>query len=498
MSQKRLIMYAITIIAFFIIGFLVNRGYLENTIDEEVYTSTPIESNIIEKIGIIDDYRRIGKSLDISKNDNDNVLTLLSYALDRDTLILDYNLKLNSSMDFIKNLSHVMVISVDGVSYTIEDFDHSNIEIFDKISDTEYEVCKIIKLDSDDIKDKTSCNFKVFLYRDTETIDSETVAEWIFEFDIDKKDISVFNKYELTRNFSENAKVVEVTQTDLGTKFSIILNDYTTEPDVHYYVEILDEKGNEILQPNLEYLVGGVKTDIITKKINLDEKLTFNIYETFSNGENNKSITFDIDLSKYLKIKEEDRISLKENKWKDISFEYPNTCLVTNDPLSNKDYLSISYNNDYAEGIIYISRYDNIYKRNLNEIAEDFQNLEYLGGYGLFDNYTIYSYYDGKNKPHDIDLSFYELMELAKNKTVTVNGEKILIENVGIHDFEVVNQKNTNIDGIPAIMWTEIDYSSTTRIVFLKDNSIYEIKSSGSIDNKNRFENLINSIKVIK
>ncbi len=63
---------------------------------------------------------------------------------------------------------------------------------------------------------------------------------------------------------------------------------YSTEPGTKYYVEILDNKGNVILENNIEAVIGGEPTDVIFQKIDFNKKLTINVYQTYDGKIENK------------------------------------------------------------------------------------------------------------------------------------------------------------------------------------------------------------------
>ena len=74
----------------------------------------------------------------------------------------------------------------------------------------------------------------------------------------------------------------------MSTKMTILKKLYSTEPGTKYYVEILDNKGNVILENNIEAVIGGEPTDVIFQKIDFNKKLTINVYNYYEQ----KSIHF--------------------------------------------------------------------------------------------------------------------------------------------------------------------------------------------------------------
>lgn len=503
-----------------VIGLLGGNVYTYATYNENMF------SYILNKIGIFENYENNSKEVNITgenqvKSENCK-LTLVSYGADKDMLVFKYKLELEEPMEFHKEvIDNVKIKNNDGV-YGITDFLSSQRSVYEKISDTEYEFYNFYKIDSSKIEENSKILLYVNVYKELEEGIENILGTWNFEIDFEKNNLAneykeyafenkkaIFknvetNKDEILNPYSDySVKVLEMKQSDIGSKLVMYLNDYGTEPSLSYYVEILDENGNIILDDNLEFLIGGVPTEILFQKVDLTSTLVVNVYEKVEDKTLRKaSIT--LDLEKDLKEKSIESSNEKEKySWEDIEISYPANSEISKESYETGDNtrkaLFVVLNNsigneEYVNSYINIYKYKNIYNRSLKELSEDLKNLEYLGGYGIRTDYSIY-----KEDGNDIEnVSYEEMMNFAKNKKLSKNGKEVTTDEINIHEVKYYDEKNIKIDGVDGFKWTEEYGGVKDKYVFILDNNIYEIDCTSDFSNKEIIKEFIESIKINK
>ena len=502
-----------------ILGLLAGNVYTYATYNENMF------SYILNKIGIFENYEKNSKEVNITgenqvKNENCQ-LTLVSYGADKDMLVFKYRLELENPIEFHKEvIDNVKIKNDDGV-YGITEFLSAQRNVYEKISETEYEFYNFYKIDSSKIDQNSKIILDVNIYKKLEEDIADILGTWNFEIDFEKNDLAneykeyafenktaIFKNIEtnkdemVNKNSDYSVKVLEMKQSDIGSKLVIYLNDYGTEPSLSYYVEILDENGNVILDDNLEFLIGGMPTEIIFQKVDLDSKLVVNVYEKVEDKKLRKA-TIKLDLENDLTEKRNVDESKEKYKWEDIEISYPANSEISEETYETGDntrkvlfaVLNNSVGNEeFVNCYINISKYKNIYNRSLKELSDDLKNLEYLGGYGIRTNYSIY-----KDDGDFIEnVSYEDMMKFAKNKKLVKNGQEVTIDDINIHDVKYYDEKNIKIDGVDGFKWTEEYGGVKDKYVFILDNYIYEIDCSNDFSNKELIKEFIESIKINK
>ena len=502
-----------------ILGLLAGNVYTYATYNENMF------SYILNKIGIFENYEKNSKEVNITgenqvKNENCQ-LTLVSYGADKDMLVFKYRLELENPIEFHKEvIDNVKIKNDDGV-YGITEFLSAQRNVYEKISETEYEFYNFYKIDSSKIDQNSKIILDVNIYKKLEEDIADILGTWNFEIDFEKNDLAneykeyafenktaIFKNIETNKDemFNKNSdysvKVLEMKQSDIGSKLVIYLNDYGTEPSLSYYVEILDENGNVILDDNLEFLIGGMPTEIIFQKVDLDSKLVVNVYEKVEDKALRKA-TIKLDLENDLTEKRNVDESKEKYKWENIEISYPANSEISEETYETGDntrkvlfaVLNNSVGNEeFVNCYINISKYKNIYNRSLKELSDDLKNLEYLGGYGIRTDYSIY-----KDDGDFIEnVSYEDMMKFAKNKKLVKNGQEVTIDDINIHDVKYYDEKNIKIDGVDGFKWTEEYGGVKDKYVFILDNYIYEIDCSNDFSNKELIKEFIESIKINK
>ena len=502
-----------------ILGLLAGNVYTYATYNENMF------SYILNKIGIFENYEKNSKEVNITgenqvKNENCQ-LTLVSYGADKDMLVFKYRLELENPIEFHKEvIDNVKIKNDDGV-YGITEFLSAQRNVYEKISETEYEFYNFYKIDSSKIDQNSKIILDVNIYKKLEEDIADILGTWNFEIDFEKNDLAneykeyafenktaIFKNIETNKDemFNKNSdysvKVLEMKQSDIGSKLVIYLNDYGTEPSLSYYVEILDENGNVILDDNLEFLIGGMPTEIIFQKVDLDSKLVVNVYEKVEDKALRKA-TIKLDLENDLTEKRNVDESKEKYKWENIEISYPANSEISEETYETGDntrkvlfaVLNNSVGNEeFVNCYINISKYKNIYNRSLKELSDDLKNLEYLGGYGIRTDYSIY-----KDDGDFIEnVSYEDMMKFAKNKKLVKNGQEVTIDDINIHDVKYYDEKNIKIDGVDGFKWTEEYGGVKDKYVFVLDNYIYEIDCSNDFSNKELIKEFIESIKINK
>ena len=308
-----------------IASFLVITLLLGN-----VYTFAAYKQNlfsfIISRIGIIENYSEQGTEINEEKISNNNSLTLSSYAFDNESLVITYNLKFDKAPEFfLEDLIDSSKIIDNANTYNLEE-NHRTTHY--KISETEYEFIKIYDLNEISLSDNAQFISEITLYKEFEGPIADKLGKWNFNITLNKNNTENINKKYILENktielFDQNGEkssfnsfnpsdeptylkidVKELNITELGTE--IIFNSllYT---DVDYFVEILDENGNVLLENNTEKIISNESTKIIFKAVDLNSKITINIDEISFDGPNSSYISAEgsltLDLSKDLIIK---------------------------------------------------------------------------------------------------------------------------------------------------------------------------------------------------
>ena len=231
---------------------------------------------------------------------------------------------------------------IDGEEYHIpknHSFD------FFEISDTEYEIVKSYDIKEAKIADDVKFKTEITLYKDLDGNIEEKLGVWNFEIDLEFKNESMvegkkysFENKVVNMYFEEEEKdpniyypdygpmydtidILGLEQTNLGTKLTFFANIGVIGD---YFIEIVDDKGNVLLENNTERLIANMKSEILFKSVDLNSKITINIdcVDYLDNGErgivSEASITLDLakDLKEFV-----EKNDYTKTIWKDFSFD---------------------------------------------------------------------------------------------------------------------------------------------------------------------------------
>lgn len=488
-----------------IIGIVSGNIYTYATYKKDMF------SVVLEKIGMLSEYQNERKDVNITNDSEGYKLTLTDYGIDEDTLIIGYDLELAKKIENKIRFFDNSKISDGDKVWKIDT--NSNIETFTKITDTKYRVYKFYKMDTSKLSENVEFSTDIKLYEELDELHSEELASWSFKVNLENDKLNLeHEKYLVKNKETEIAKILEVSKTNLSTKITILLKRFIPEPGIKYYVEILDSDGNIILENRVEALFGGTPIDIILGKIDFDKRLIINIYETYENSnEMTKMDTLMLDLAKDLSEKSEQDVQRESKTFRDIEFKYIKGSEMDeetyNEGMGDEEtyYFGVKlYSNigdtNVLDDIIMVGCRKNLYNEDLETVVESINKLEYLGGYGISKEYTIFAAEDNIIK-EDVVLSHKQMMDLADGKDVNVDGtvlNKKMLES-RIHDIKIEDKRNTKIDTEDAITWLETFGEDCRReYVFLVNGYIYQVSCPIDFDNIYESEEFVESIRINK
>lgn len=477
---------------------------------------------VLDRIGISKEYEQEKIETNLQKNYNNITVTLKDYGIDKENLIIGFNLNLSEKVDFIHDTFSNATIS-DGNN--IFDITEGRKSLFYKVSDKEYIIYEIYNIDALKIKENSVLNEKFKLYKSLDEVSSDLLGEWSFDVKLDVSKINTDIKEYLVNktaylketndsNFFDNfdlptVDISRIKITNIATKLYMKLDNYSTDPSSRYTVEILDEKGNVLLNKDEEYLIGGVTTGIIFEKIDLNQKIKVNFYNDLEDA-NGKYATIakaslELDLNQDLsdiKVKEK---NTKHKQFGDITFEYEEN----SDSEIYEEYgLNISVASEYTRDtieipIVYndeiiahysINKYKNIYNDDLETIFNKLKLLEYAGGYGFTDQYTLMDLENDK----EYLVSQEELLKYAENGYIDINGERVELSEELKHDVVYKNIQNVKIDKVDAISWISYYGETVLNYIFVVNGEIYEIRCPSNFNSSESVQEFLSSIKILK
>lgn len=272
-----------------------------------IYTYATYEENIfsfiLNKIGILENYDE--KSIDVNDEKvsdikGQNILTLVNYGMDKDTLIVSYSLKLEEKPEyFVENLLGDFYIINGENKYKLNDFSST---YFYKINDTQYDIIQMFNIDISKVLGDVRFISDIKLYKELEGPIEDLLGEWSFDIKLEKSKLNLeYQEYYLENKvvefFDENGEkdtfkyldensnlepesvkvqIEELNQSDLATK--LVFTNARLYTNIKYFVEIIDEQGNIILENNTVSIKGLESESILFRKVNLNSKITVNIY----------------------------------------------------------------------------------------------------------------------------------------------------------------------------------------------------------------------------
>ncbi len=509
-----------------------------------IFTYAKYNENIfswaLNKIGMFQTYNEEKTELNIVKENNGATLTLMDYGVDGNTLIIGYALKLNESEKFVEKIYDSSRIISGTDIYGLED---KNTEIFNKISNTEYIIYELYTIDGNKLNDKSTFETDIKIYKEFINPDVEPVilGNWNFNITLDEEKINLDYKEYIVENKSvklENinnsevlpwdiiANIISVKKSRLTTKLVVLLEGYTTDPNIRYFVEILDENGNTILENNTTYTIGGVPTDIIFRSIPDNSKITVNIYETsISTNEIYSKGSVNIDFTTDLKEKDNQKeINKVKKQWRNIEFEYnelneihenSGKLAITKEPILyslNMSCGDIIQDKVYHTGFLNMISYKNALNLSLEEIYEVREKLEYYSsGYVIGEFYNLNCVVENKSIEASIDhnqmMKFLSgdditifaygydnngLRQPLGNKTININNVEERLQKIKFND-----KNQIKLDGIDTITYTTTTSETKKHYIFVYNDYIYEVNHTSNFDVNKEMEDIIKSIKFI-
>ena len=503
--------------SFLVGGMLVGNVYTYATFNENLL------SFILSKSGIINDYTE--KSIMVEKEDvsiNNNSLTLSSYAMDNESLVITYKLKLSEEVEYFEEFLADSSKIVDGEnSYGISE--ESRVSFY-KISDVEYEIVKIYDVRNLEISEDARFVTSVTLYKELDGSIVDKLGIWDFDINIIKnnleeskiyalenKVIDIYNKDGSRAQFAmidENAdphyvsvKIEELRQTDLGTKI-VFSGALYTQPGIDTFVEILDEKGNVLLANNTEKILGNPATEVLFSKVDLNSKIIINIdiVEYPNNVVAEGSINLDLSKDLIEKTNVQEDLNDIELEWNEICFRVNDNMYryenFDNERKAKKINIYIGKNEygikDYYRDCIEITRCAS--ELSLDKYCDLSYIINLANGEGLSEsNMGIYIYNDY------IELTYSEIVEIVKVGRIIKNGKEITVDSLkenSIYDTtKITNKEYSNKN---TYEYEVQSGENLYKIYVLEINDCkYEFKIPTILNLANEIEEFISSIKIL-
>ena len=497
-----------------------------------VYTYATYEQNIFSyiftKVGILENYAETSIEVEqeiISEDYGGNSLTLVSYGMDKETLLVNYHLKFSEEQEYFVETLFETASIVDGdKSYNL---DKNNFSSFYKISDTEYEIVKSFDIDASMISDNARFVTNASLYKELDGPIADLLGNWEFdiklekskldldykEYDIKDKEIELFkengerNEFEIYNQHGEltgevepvSVKILGLKESDLATKLIFYGNLYT---NINYFVEILDENGNVLLENKTAEIYNMIPMEILFSKVSLDSKLRVNIYEYDWNESGEEILTskgtIELDLSKDLIPKEEKEHEYNKVEWEGLSISYDENTKI--EPNEYHPWINIElFDNvgDYSTYGKYISikKSTNILNQSLDEIVDILRTNDVIKeSKEIVDTY--YFFVPVGNDTERIDLSYEEVLKLDENGKIEYNGKDYDKSDLGISIYPEEKDivKETLVGGVRALTYT--DAFNEDIYVFLVNDSLYVITCPTDFDYTERVDAFISGIEI--
>lgn len=286
--------------------FLASNLYSYATENKNIFTWA------FDKLGITQKYEENKIDINESQTSNGYELVLENYGLDKDTLIMTFDLKSEEELEieypFIEEADIYFYESIKIIDENNQyDISNNNItKIVEKISNTEYKICELYKIDGTEITENSKLDIKFYLEKLLEGkngLDYETLGDWNFniainneklnlnfeEFDVINKEttLETISKTDVNKFMDANGnyfhgdatvKVLKLKNSNIVTKLSVLLDGFYRSNN-NYTIEILDNNNNVILDKDIQYIVGGCIQDIIIRNIDMNSKIKINIYQ---------------------------------------------------------------------------------------------------------------------------------------------------------------------------------------------------------------------------
>lgn len=523
--------YMPKVVSFSILAvFLASNAYTYATENKNVFAW------MFDRIGISRKYEENSININESKKADNYTLTFENYGLDRDTLIMNFDLKAEKDFDF-----KFVDEQVNYTQYFYENFSILTgtneyavsgdriIHMFDKVNDREYKIYEICKIDSEKIKQNSILKISLGIDKTDNGFSSDTIGKWNFEVEVDINKINMdFEKYsiknktiileevngansEVSDNSSNSqhesqtkpeAQLIELKKSNLATKITVYMKEYYT--NVKYTIEILDENENIILDKNIVYLLGGLKTDVVLRELDNNAKLKINIYEENDKGKVLSKGTTNLDLAKDLIKSKNNAVYFSSIQWKDLKFKYKETAKVEKTDYDDIHNISFSYKDtdlDYVQFMINIkSEKDEI---GISDIRQWANIVIKSGNIYLSPRNGIVTYAvpkEDEEEIEDLGFTFNEMMRILNGNSIPKNGRTYTKDDFlgdGIeysNNIENVSLDNGNIKAVKVLNKT----SNLNIYMFKISDNIYWIEVPSDLDYSQEVNEFIENIKLIK
>ena len=501
-----------------------------------IYIYTNDDRNyVLDKVGIPSNGGAVTEVNETKVDSNDKydetTMTLESYGMDQNLLIVSYRCKLSEKVDyFVETLIESPQI-VDGDKvYYLEEVTEST---FSKVNDYEYEVFKTYEIDANSLSNNAMFKTNLKLYKEFEGPYQDLIAEWDFEIKLDKSKIGTeFKKYtlenkvatfeavettsglstrteDLNLDFMPTVELLEVSKSNLATKLVLMLDMYFT--NVNYFVEVIGENGDIILEDNIQTAFGGYPKSVIIKptddkkitiKVYQKEWLSPDVYETTAVG------TLEVDFTKDLIEKDETiEVNNETYKWEDLELTY------------NKEIMKVDYDEEHdnrpammfeifgkvgtkivTKEYIHLEKFENIFDADIDTLLKELEYLEQAGPYALKTTNTILIEDDDHYVVEEIEVTHKELVTLMENGSVELKNRTLTKEELTLNDVTYTNIEKTKVAGKDARVFVkDSDYNEVNKCyMFLHNGYVYTIETSASAEYSEILETLINQIKITK
>ena len=289
---------------------------------------------------------------------------------------------------------------------------------------------------------------------------------------------------------------------------------YATEPGLKYVLNVMDEKGNNILLNEGEQALGVVSIAKI-EKCDLNQTIQFILKETIVDTEEvTKSIETKIDLKNDLKeiTKINQLFSIEEKQLEDVKFrhlpdeyEYFGSIHHSVSTELVGAYYSFIMKSQYGNDLVVTSHMGFRYYKNVNELSlnEAFDNMvlieENAGHYGLSDVYELAINNNGEIID-TVNVSFEQMIDLCNGKTVQVDGVEYTGKTFEFEQTDNIHEigKVKIIDEIEAIKYSYDNEEDMVHYMFEYNENIYDLELPTEERIAEEVEYILDSLEIVE
>ena len=278
-----------------------NQVVEENTLFEETLANKINEEFGFEDIeNIIEDSSKMDAP---EMNPEDGELKLEKYIIDGDNLILNFKLKLKQKEELLVKECYEWETTIAYDNNIVNIDAYKKFGVFEKINDTEYSIYRFYTIEPEKAKEDITLNTRINIIKyDKEEYenpkdgepDATNVVDMNFKLDLKKsefngeykkykvdnmvKDLELLHEKEEGKTYNlSSVKLKSVTQSEKLTKFEMELLNYSS--NCVYFVEILDENNNVILEKGMQFFTGNLYAETLTNRIKDNSKIKIIVYE---------------------------------------------------------------------------------------------------------------------------------------------------------------------------------------------------------------------------